>query len=138
MNSTASVLLVTIVLGAGCASPPPVRPAGFVPLGVQNVEDPVASIERRLRDAGPLLLSMASEGDAGRESAARVETLAREIAALMGDSTFDPWPVTQAHIRTRVLFLVDDDAETRTAALDECRTRFDDLKAKIARKRGRP
>ena len=81
---------------------------------------------------------MAAEGNVGSVSAARVETIAREIAALMGDAGFAPWPVTQAHLRTRVLFLVDDDADTRTDALAECRALLDDLKAKIARKRGHP
>jgi hypothetical protein len=102
------------------------------------VSDTVVAIEQRLREAGPLIHSMAAEGDAGREAAVRVEALAREIAALMGDTTFSPWPVTQARLRARVLFLVDDAAETRTAALEECSALFIDLTAKIARKRGHP
>ncbi|NRA94963.1 MAG: hypothetical protein HRU14_02015 [Planctomycetes bacterium] len=134
MNSSSSPILVVIALVAGCASPPSARPVGYVP----QVSDPVAAIEQRLREAGPLIRSMAAEGNVGSVSAARVETIAREIAALMGDAGFAPWPVTQAHLRTRVLFLVDDDADTRTDALAECRALLDDLKAKIARKRGHP
>ena len=61
-----------------------------------------------------------------------------QVLLLEGDLVFDPWPVTRARIRTRILFLMDDEAKTRADALDECREDFAKLRAKIGRKRGQP
>ncbi len=137
MKSIHTTLLMMILLIAGCGSPPRPNPAGYVPRDVRDIEDPVAAIDQRLQDAGSLLEAMASDGGEG-DTGERVESLAREVAALMGHETFEDWPVTQARIRTRILFLVDEDADKRAAALQECRARFADLKTRMDRKGGRP
>lgn len=137
ISKTATSLLALALVG-GCGSQLPTMRAGYVPENVQDIRDPVMAIAQRLQRAGPLLVATASEGDAGREASRHLLALTREIAAMMGDPVFDQWPVTRARIRTRILFLMDDDAKTRADALDECREDFAKLRAKIGRKRGQP
>ena len=138
MISKTAISLLALALVGGCGSQLPTMRAGYVPENVQDIRDPVMAIAQRLQRAGPLLVATASEGGAGQAASRHLLALTREIAAMMGDPVFDPWPVTRARIRTRILFLMDDDAKTRADALDECREDFAKLRARIGRKRGQP
>lgn len=132
-----SAALALLALLAACGSPPAPNPTGYVPEDVRDVDDPATAIAQRLAEAGPLLEALAAGGEAASGADERIESLAREVAALASHERFDPWPATRARLRTRILFLDDDDAKTRRAALDDCRSLFKSLQKNLERG-GRP
>lgn len=134
---TRFVVLVLASLLAACGSPPPANPTGYIPEDVRDVDDPTPAIARRLAEAGPLLEALGAGGEASTGVDARIESLAREVAALSSSNDYDAWPVTRARLRTRILFLNDDDAKVRSRALEECRASFAKLQQLMAAKGGR-
>ena len=121
-----STLAAALLFVSACASPEPVT-TGWVPEGVRDVDDPLAAIGSRLADAGPLVEAREGEGPLADEAAENLEDLAREVTVLASDPRFSRWPVTQAQLRSRVLFLVSDKVEVRRSALRTCRALFDRL-----------
>jgi len=130
----AMALWLALCILAGCGSAPPANPTGHIPEDVRDVTDPVPAITQRLAAAGPML----DAADSGTGTSKELQALAREIAALVSHGKFSPWPVTQSRVRTRILFLIDDDGAIRRAALDECRKLFAALRKNAAARGGRP
>ena len=121
-----------VACSVGCAAPVGENP-GQRPEDLLGDGDPVAAVDLRLREAAPLIERMDAEDDAGRQARERVEDLAREVAIILGSPAFDPWPMTRARMRARVLFLADADGERRRLTHAECLALLNKLQAKMAR-----
>jgi hypothetical protein len=113
--------VAALLLLAACGSPPPPT-LGFVPESLRDVNDPLVEIGRRLEAVGHLMEAASGDDEASSAARGRIADLSVEVAGLMGHTVFDPWPVTRATLRTRSLWLSDDDEATRRRALEECRT----------------